>query len=347
MKKKGFIFLIIIIILLTAPSYFLFFSSISEKRYNKIMSYVITRSLTDKSENFYDKVVAIRDFVHENVLSIHGYHNRLATCAIEKLIYGIGWCDQQARVFMQLARSIGITSRLLFLQSASGASPHSIAEVLAPDKKWIIVDPAYKLDLVNKNGNFATQSDIKEDLSIIADNKRVKLRAEYEKRWADPSYLAVYCNLPTYVITKEGVRFDFLRFIPLRLIRPIVYIINERYLNKIKPEMKDIYEFKMTKARTYHLLGYYKKSEKLYKDVIMNSRSLSVIRRVEYYRAILLKDQKRYEDAYLYITGIISKDKDNPYMPYLRGQRAQILEKMGKTKEAEEDLMSVEYDLQV
>ncbi len=318
------IFSIVLVVFLAGAAYYLFFFNITEKRYNKIMCYYITRSLTDNRDNFKERVVAIRDFVNENVQPIHGYHNRLDTLAIEKLTSGIGWCDQGARVFMQLARSIGITSRLLFLRLESGSSPHSIAEALAPDGRWVIVDPQYKLDLINKDGELASQSDIRKNLNIIRDNKKVKSMAEFEKRWADPQYLAIYSNPPIYVTTKKGVKVDFLKFVPLRLIRPVASIISNRYLNQIAPGIKNIYEFKMLKARTLHLLGYYEKSGRLYDEIVASSGDLPLIRKAGFYKAVLLKDQKRYDETQDYITDTINKDTSNPYIGYLRGLRTRL-----------------------
>ncbi len=293
-KNLLLIFSVALAVLLAGASYSLFFSNITEKRYNKIMCYYIARSLTADKHSFNEKITAIRDFVNENVQPIHGYPNRLDTLAIEKLTSGIGWCDQSSRVFMQLARSIGITSRLLFLRLESGSSPHSIAEALAPDGEWIVVDTMYKSD-------------------------RVK----------DPEYLAMFVNPPIYVTTKEGVKVDCLKFVPLRLIRPVVSIISNRYLNQTSAwPVKNIYEFKMIKAGVYHLLGYYEKSAKLYDEIIEDCRDVPLMRKAGFYKVILLKGRKRYKDASDYITDTITKDRENPYIIYLRGLQIRILEKM-------------------
>ncbi|MBI5144081.1 MAG: transglutaminase domain-containing protein [Candidatus Omnitrophica bacterium] len=309
------------------------------------MCYYIARKLTDNSNSFNNKVRAIRNFVHENVHPVPGYDNRLDTVAIDKLLSGEGWCDQQSRVFMQLARSVGITSRLLFLRDEDGASPHSVAEALAPDNRWIIVDASYNLDLINSDGNFASQSDIKNNLVLIANNKRVVAQARFSKRWSDEKYLSIYSNTPSYIITKKAVRFDFLRPIPISWIRPIVTILHTRYLETLAFNTKDIYELKMLKARGYHLLGYYKKSGELYKDVIDNSNNLKLAHKAEFYYPASLKDQNKYEEAYRYITDILTKNKASPYIEYLYGLRASILEKMGRSKEAEQDLLKIKHAL--
>jgi len=347
MKKSTQLSLLLALCLIAGCSYYLTSIKISEKRYNKVMCYYSARSVTDGARNFKEKIIRLRDFVNENTASISDYYNRLDTCAIEKLITGIAWCDQQARVFMQLARSMGITTRLLFLRNKEGFSPHSVAEALTPDGRWIIVDPAYKLDLIRKDGFCAGQADIKENPNIISRNKRVCLRAKYESRWAEADYLSIYSNPPRYVITKNGVEYDFLKFIPRVILRPIVRIINTKYLKQIKPKMASPYEFEFIKARTLHLLEYYTESAALYDDIISGSSDILLKDKAEFYKAVLLKDQKKYKEAFEHIDGIILRGEDNPYYGYLLGLRARILEKVGRPLEAEENLKSAEYNLEI
>jgi len=348
-KKLSVIFLIALVISAGACAYFVFFYDISEKRYNKVMCYYIAREATEGSSDFYEKITRLRDFVNENVVPFEYYSVRPDTCAIEKLVSGIGWCDHQARIFMQLARGIGISSRLLFLNDSAGSSPHSIAEALAPDKKWVIVDPAFKLDLRNKNDDFATRADIEEDIGIIRDNKRVKLRAKFKEMWGDPEFLSIYRNPPTHVTCKKVTTGDYLKFVPTRLLRPMISVISRRYLDSVKPDIKNPFEFKMVEARTYHLLGYYEESAKLYDDVIRNSGDLSLARKAQYFNAVLLKDRGRYAEARDYITRVLENDGDNPYRnrKFLIGLRAQMFEKTGEPLEAEKDLKSVGHDLEV
>ncbi len=54
-------------------------------------------------------------------------------------------------------------------------------------------------------------------------------------------------------------------------------------------------------------------------------------------------DTKRYSEAVEYLSVAIDKDKNNPYAEYLYGLRATTLEKLGMAKEAEEDLIKIEY----
>ena len=348
MLKKRYHMLALMILLAIAclSAWLLFFADISEKRYNKIMCYYITRNVTRDAETFPEKIAVLRNFVHENIHPIPGYYNRGDTVAVEKLLSGIGWCDQQARVFMQLAAHRGITSRLLFLRLRNGGSPHSVAEALMPDGRWVIVDPMYDLDLINQKGQMASQADIASNPDIISENERVKLRSRFETRWAEKTYLSVYSNTPDYILTRHGIEPDLLKPVPISWLRPIINIIQNRYLNKARPELEKEYNFKFIKARGYQLLGYYEESDKLYKEMIESSRDIKDKYRAEFYYALSLKERKRYDDAYSYITTLIDSKNDNPYREYLYGLRAAILQKIGRPDEADKDMLKTGYSLE-
>lgn len=348
MLKKRYLITALTILLATAflLAWLLFFADISEKRYSKIMCYYIARTLTRDVRTAPAKIAAIRNFIHENIYAVPDYYNRADTVAVEKLLSGIGWCDQQARVFMNLAASSGITTRLLFLRFNPGGSPHSVAEALLPDGRWVIVDPYYNLDLLNKDGNPAGQADIKADPAILSDNERVKRRSRFEARWAKNVYLSIYSNTPDYIVTSHGMKFDFLRPVPVTLLRPFANIIQNRYLNRMRPRIEKEYDFRFIKARSYQLLGYYADSDKLYKEVIENPHDIRDKYRAEFYYALSLKERKRYDDAHSYITALLDRKDNNPYRGYLYGLRSVILQKMGRCEEAEKDMLKTEYSLE-
>lgn len=344
-KRLSFIAGIAFVIAAITTIYLIFFFKISEDAYNKIMCYYLARSLTDKITDFNERVVALKNFVHENVHPVAGYENRLDTVAIEKLISGIGWCDQQTRVFMALASNAGITTRLLFLQYKTGGSPHSVSEALSPDGRWVIVDPAYNLDLVNKNGDFATQEDIKNDLTIVSDNIRVASAARFDANWANPDFLSVYGNEPIYIWTKKGRARHIFKHIPLKWLKPFIDFVQNRYIEQLRSQVKDESEFNMLKARAYSLLGDYDKSDILYEDVIRNAKSAKLKYKVQFYRALSLKNRKRYEEACGYITGLLDAGEKNPYTAYLYGLRSSVLERLGRSGDADKDLEKIRYSL--
>lgn len=311
------------------------------------MCYYISHYVTRGAKTFEGKVSALRDFVHRNIHPIEGYDDKIDEGAIDTLLSGTGYCDQQSRVFIHLARSIGITSRLLFLESEGGGSLHAVAEALAPDKRWVIIAPLYRLGLFNKEGKFASQADIKDDPGIIMRNNRVVLRSKYDPRWLDPKFVAIYYNPPQYIMTKRGIKFDFFKAVPLELMRPIINIIQNRYFQQLKPAFKGKYEFKMLEAHGYYLLGYYDKSGNLYREIIKDSNNLVLIHQAEFHYAVSLRDRGRYQEAERYINEVIEKDRSQPYLPYLLGLKGRILEKIGRDKEADETFRQAEYALEI
>ncbi|MDD4910278.1 MAG: transglutaminase family protein [Candidatus Omnitrophica bacterium] len=286
MKRKSAIILIIALIaaLLSLAVYGLFSRRITEKRYNKVMCYYIARGVTQNAAGFDDKIIALRKFVHGNLYSVYKDRRILDSVEIGDLLYGTGFCDTRSLVFMRLARGIGITSRLVYLLKKSGESPHTVAEVLAPDKRWVLVDLLYGLGLVTKDGKLASQSDIREDPGIILNDPLLKdAIGSGESCWSDPEFRDIYSNVPIYRLNVKGNRLDFLSWVPLGMLRPIINIIQNRYFEQIRPDIKDPYEFEMLKARGYHLLGYRKKSEELYRKIINGSNNEKLIDAVRFF----------------------------------------------------------------
>ena len=115
MRKRIFIISVILCVFIAVA---VFYQVINEKNYNDIMMAYVSATVTGSYVSFEQKVRTLRKFVHENIHPIAGEENRPDTVGIDKLIFGIGWCDQVSRVFMQLARKRGIKTRLLFLKNA-------------------------------------------------------------------------------------------------------------------------------------------------------------------------------------------------------------------------------------
>ncbi|MEW6008041.1 MAG: transglutaminase-like domain-containing protein [Candidatus Omnitrophota bacterium] len=347
MKRKNIILIIVALVLCSLALYGLFLRKITEKRYDKIMCYFITRNLVRNTSDFSTKIDVLMNFVHEDIHPFDKNHKTLDSSAIGDLIYGENRCDGQSTVFMRLARSIGITSRLLYLRDDSGVSPHTVAEVATPDKNWVIVDPLFNLEFRTKDGRLAGQSDIRNDLNILTGNKRIKLVSQFSERWSDPNFLKMYYNTPTYKMTIEGIDVDFLKVIPVAVLRPIINIIQNRYFRQIQQEIKDPFEFKFVKARGFHLLGYFKKSLKLYDEIINKSNNFGLVQKTEFYKAILLKDTGQHSKALNYIDAILEKGKNANYPSYLLGLKARIYERIGNSKEAEKIQREAYRDLEI
>lgn len=327
--------------LTAAAFYFIFIFNLNENQYNRLISYYIARKLTCGVTDFDDKVAILRNFVHENVHPVDGYDTKLNTVAVMHLISGVGWCDGQSKVFIYLASRIGITSRLVYLRDNSGSSPHTIAQALSPDNRWVLVDSAFNLDLFNQQGKTASEDDIKSKHEIIINNERIKSRFKYAPKTVGPNFTSIYYNKPTYRLTVEGKKYPLLDLIPLACLRPVFNIMQCRFLS----QFKDGFEYQILLARGYHLLGYYRKSMKIYDRIIKVSGNKPLVNKAEFFRALLLKDMKKYREADEYIQQVIKENPQSPYIPYLIGLRAVVLRNLGKEAQADDLLKSQGYSL--
>ena len=69
-------------------------------------------------------------------------------------------CGTAANAFLNLARSNGLSARRLLLLTADRTTKHVVAEVLI-DRRWVVVDPAFRLLMQDKNGRLLTRDDLR------------------------------------------------------------------------------------------------------------------------------------------------------------------------------------------
>ena len=67
---------------------------------------------------------------------------------------GIGYCNEQARVFVALCEVMQIPARMCFLWHENGRTAHTATEVLLADK-WAFCDVTYRVRVQLPNGTFA------------------------------------------------------------------------------------------------------------------------------------------------------------------------------------------------
>ncbi len=83
----------------------------------------------------------------------------------EKYHAGVGWCNHQVDVFMQLAQRQGIKTRMLYLLNEDKSnSPHTIAEAF--NGKWIVVDVGNNLIFKKGNGQLMSRQDMANDWDL-------------------------------------------------------------------------------------------------------------------------------------------------------------------------------------
>ena len=312
------------------------YGSLDEKSYNAVMADYISSEILSGHGTFEEKVRKLRSFVHQNVSPVHGEECRADTVAVDKLVSGVGWCDQMSRVFMQLAQKRGLTTRLLFLLNENGSSPHSIAEAW-DGHRWVIVDTAYDLDIYNNAGEMASAADIKDDPRILSDNPKVKTFARYNPIWEDDNYLSIYYRKPQYINKKDGKAIRIFDFLPSILKKAFVYPVQDLYILKKKKDFLNDTEFLYFKARNYQLAGRMKDAEKIYKDILDRDDAVSVKDETRFFLALLLKEETRYDEALKVITDLIVDHKNTAWVVYSYGLRASIYEALGDEENADKD----------
>jgi len=218
MKKN--LFTIFCIILLSAYSY----ATDCEQQVKKLSDKAVKNC-----ETFDDKVLALRRYVHDvinkapsigaikpngEVMTAEEYYDfrdrkRFLMNTIDKLDFGYEWCDGSASVFMHFAKKQNIKTRMVYLRVTEKKdgiltlkSPHTIAEALSPDNRWVIVDtdPTYDLVLFNKDDKIASREDIKQDKSILYVNPLIRKNPAL---WGSKDYLSMFYNNLAAVLDYE------------------------------------------------------------------------------------------------------------------------------------------------
>lgn len=312
------------------------YNFVDEKHYNTLLMEYVSDRIVKNHDSFEGKVRFLRNFVHENVNPIAGEKNRADTMGVEKLTNGIGWCDQTSRVFMQLAKMQGITTRLLFLASRDGPSPHSVAEAW-DGKRWILVDAQYNLEFYNKDGEMASMEDIRDNFDIILSNPKIKTFGLHNSSWQDPRYLSMYSNVPRYVVTKEAVNLAILDAIPPFLRKPFVCAVQDIYIFKRSKKFKNPAESLYFKGRNYHLVGRIESAERIYREILSLDSPPHIKDKTYFYLAILLRDQNRKDESIRVLTNLIKNRNNEARLPYAYSLRSRLYEDIGDKESTQRD----------
>ena len=129
------------------------------------------------------------------------------------LIRGIGWCDQQGFLLMNLLNKAGIEKTRL-----RDVKNHTYSEVFFDDK-WIIADPFYGFMPLDLDNNFIGIPDIKDNL--ISDQigliKALDGKKSSNGIFYDGDYTKIYIPTEKRYINGEGDEFLInRRYTPLR-----------------------------------------------------------------------------------------------------------------------------------
>ncbi len=163
---------------------------------DSIMEELWLRQLADTLQgdiqNVDDACKVTQQYVYDKIKTKQGADPYERLSIYERIKSGVGWCNHQAEIFMQLISYMGISSRLVYLIADDGTSPHTIAEVF-DGEKWLIVDVGNNIDF-RKDGVMVSREDMRKDFTIITENERIKELARENSWWADKKNLNMYTN---------------------------------------------------------------------------------------------------------------------------------------------------------
>lgn len=96
-------------------------------------------------------------------------------------------CGTATNAFLNLARSNGLSVRRLLLLAPDRRTKHVVAEVLI-EGRWVIVDPAYRLLMRDRQGRLLTREDLR-DPAIFAEAS--SMVPNYPKQYTYESFVHV------------------------------------------------------------------------------------------------------------------------------------------------------------
>ena len=135
-------------------------AGVQHRLYDDLLYSVVARQVTLGALDDAERVDRLTQYVFENV---HAPRDALLDDdgpPAQTLIGGYGFCDQQVRLFMELARMAGLSTRELFLlDTTTGASPHTVAEV-QEGSRWAVVDVLFGHAAKRADGSPATVADV-------------------------------------------------------------------------------------------------------------------------------------------------------------------------------------------
>ncbi len=106
-------------------------------------------------------------------------------CSEERLLdSGLGWCNEQARVFVRLCQVAGIPARMIFLFYADRKSGHVVSEFYA-DGRWSMADSSWGCVFPAANGHLMSAAECHEDRHAQRVGQAYLRRIEEILRYSD------------------------------------------------------------------------------------------------------------------------------------------------------------------
>lgn len=294
--------------------------------YERMMFQAVADHVAGGTDNPQQAAVQLLEYVHTRMLQPPGDREISGWDPLTLLVYGRGWCDQQATLYIQLLRTQSIQGRLVYLRDGSGASPHSVAEVYLNDA-WRVVDPLLGIPLKNSEGELATRQDILNDPAVLAslpDSPTAKKLASQ----------AMYSGEPIVVNTWTGKRVKWMDRVPKFMRRPVFCALQDYYLLFFGAPMSLGWEERLLRrARHYALLRRFDASTRIYKRLIEKSPRLAIRHEARYYLGRNFYNAGFQEEAVKVLQDVLLV-APGYLAPYIHRTLGEIYESLGESAPA-------------
>ena len=137
---------------------------------------------TKGCSTFEQKVKALQTFCQDTIKPKEppdtGILPHMVMSIADRIDCGVGWCNHACDVFLDLCERLGIRAREVYLlNDEQTSSPHTVAEAFDSDRGvWVVVDCAYDLDLIRRDGSMATVADLRKYPDILLSQEYVQFR---------------------------------------------------------------------------------------------------------------------------------------------------------------------------
>lgn len=256
---------------------------------------------------------------------------------MEILAAGRGWCDQQANVFIQLARTIPLDSRLVFLQNGPGPSPHTVAEVYL-DGAWRVVDPSFGVLIVNGEGKLATREEFAAQPSLFAQLPEAIAKEKFGSSTDFRGVSALYQAEGRIFNAWRGKRKVWLDRCPPPLRRALFYALQDVYLTLTRSDDGlSSPQRELRRARHHALVGRWASAERLFHRVVQQSRDPGVRQDAQFFLGRLYLTQQRFDEAAHVFTVVVNDAPESPWSAFAHASLGQIYETQGELLRAIEE----------
>ena len=281
------------------------------------------------------------DFIYNNLYTIRG-EPVVNSGALNDLLRGIGWCDQQTNAFTILCYYKGIKASLVMLKGDKDISRHTVARVLL-NGKWKIVDPLNGVIFKNSGGLITSFTDIQQGKPGFRSRKY----GDFNSDWFNSSYKSNFMDQFPPVVWSWPGEFKDQKRARIRKLIDIYYALfgefyfflyQDFYLSRVselsvekfdlkKPDIKTYF-----KARNYQLCGRFNKAVKVYSKVSENYPGSPYEERSKLFKSACLLKMGELDTAYAELDSFLSNNKKSTWAGVARDYFVWCQYRMGKTK---------------